>query len=327
MDNKINKSIDISVIIPVFNRENTIQNCINSVLNQTFLPFEIIIVNDGSNDKTVSKVKELNNSLIKIIHNEDNRGAQHARNQGIKSAKYKWITFLDSDDLWDPLKLEKQVDIIKANNHDPLLVINSKCKRRFESTNKTEIWELPVIKGSPEKIYKELLVNPGPMFQGMLTSKYALEKIDYLDESIVSYQEWDTSIRLSKICSFIWINKPLFIYNIPSRETTFRKKDIWIKGYLSIITKNKLEIVNYHGKNKFQKLIYESLKMVGNWNEWELLASIHNNLKNELSRFQNIKILFYKFTRTKPDKLYTLKLIIKKPIIGLKHIVKEKLDL
>ena len=229
LGNKINKSIDISVIIPVFNRENTIQNCINSVLNQTFLPLEIIIINDGSNDKTVSKVKELNNSLIKIIHNEDNRGAQHARNQGIKSAKCKWITFLDSDDLWDPLKLEKQVDIIKANNHDPLLVINSKCKRRFESTNKTEIWELPVIKGSPEKIYKELLVNPGPMFQGMLTSKYALEKIDYLDESIVSYQEWDTSIRLSKICSFIWINETLFIYNIPSRETTFRKKDIWIK--------------------------------------------------------------------------------------------------
>ena len=99
MGNKINKSIDISVIIPVFNRENTIQNCINSVLNQTFLPLEIIIINDGSNDKTVSKVKELNNSLIKIIHNEDNRGAQHARNQGIKSAKCKWITFLDSDKL------------------------------------------------------------------------------------------------------------------------------------------------------------------------------------------------------------------------------------
>ena len=59
----------------------------------------------------------------------------------------------------------------------------------------------------------------------------------------------------------------------------------------------------------------------------ELLASTHNNLKNELSRFQNIKILFYTFTRTKPEKLYTLKLIIKKPIIGLKHIVKEKLDL
>ena len=53
-----NMQTDISVIVPVFNRQNTIQNCINSILNQTFLPYEIIIVNDGSNDKTVDEIKE-----------------------------------------------------------------------------------------------------------------------------------------------------------------------------------------------------------------------------------------------------------------------------
>ena len=64
---------------------------------------------------------------------------------------------------------------------------------------KDDVWELPIFHGSSNEVYEKLLVKPGPMFQGMLTSKVALGKNGFLDESIISFQEWDTSIRLSKI--------------------------------------------------------------------------------------------------------------------------------
>ena len=111
MERKINKTIDISVIIPVYNREKTIVNCVNSILNQTYLPKEIIIVDDGSTDNTIVTIESIKKSIIKVIALNKNKGAQYARNIGIKNSKSKWITFLDSDDTWIKNKLEKQIEI------------------------------------------------------------------------------------------------------------------------------------------------------------------------------------------------------------------------
>tara|TARA_B110001452_G_scaffold235392_1_gene214165 strand:+ start:1237 stop:2217 length:981 start_codon:yes stop_codon:yes gene_type:complete len=326
LDNQIEK-IKVSVIIPVFNRENTIAKCINSILNQSYLPNEIIVVDDGSVDNTVEEVKKLNSPLLKIINNKVNKGAQHVRNQGIKSAKYDWIAFLDSDDTWTINKLEKQIRVIEQNNCNPFLVVNTKCKRIYEDNKKAEIWELPAMHGPSIEVHKKLLVNPGPMLQGMLTSKVALEKIGYLDETIISFQEWDTSIRLSKICEFHWIDEPLFNYFIPVKETSFKNKEIWIKGYLSIIQKNKNEIIKIYESPKHKKLIYNSLKDVGNWEEWDLLEQLIREYRYEIHKFQKLKLIYYKLSKSKPNSYDNLRLLINKPIIGLKHIIKEKLNL
>ena len=232
MESKINKTIDISVIIPVYNREKTIVNCVNSILNQTYLPKEIIIVDDGSTDNTIISIEGIENSIINLIALNKNKGAQHARNIGVKNSKSEWIAFLDSDDTWINNKLERQIEIIEANGRKPFIVINSNCYRHHEKSNLKEIWKLNSNIGNTTSFYNDLLINPGPMFQGMLTSKIALEKIGYLDDSIVSYQEWDTSISLAKFCDYHWIEIPLFTYFIPKKETSFRKKDIWIPGYL-----------------------------------------------------------------------------------------------
>ncbi len=89
----------ISVIIPLYNKKDTVLGAINSVLNQQVLPDEIIIVNDGSTDGSEKEVELLNHPLITLIH-QKNAGVSAARNKGIEVAKSEWIAFLDADDVW-----------------------------------------------------------------------------------------------------------------------------------------------------------------------------------------------------------------------------------
>ena len=96
----------ISVIIPFYNEEDYFDECLNSVLRQTYKNYEIIIVNDASRGEYKKKLKYYKNlypDLIKIVHNEKNEGVAAARNKGIDLAKGKYIAFLDSDDEWMPL--------------------------------------------------------------------------------------------------------------------------------------------------------------------------------------------------------------------------------
>lgn len=106
----------VSVIIPSYNRAKFIVNSIQSVLNQTYTNFELIVVDDCSTDNSIQLIKKINNPKINLIIQEENKGACVARNTGIKYAKGKYIAFLDSDDQWYPNKLEKQVNIIEKSN-------------------------------------------------------------------------------------------------------------------------------------------------------------------------------------------------------------------
>ena len=103
----------ISIIIPVYNTEKFLDETINTVLNQTYKNFELILVNDGSKDKSVGVIKKYNDKRIKLIDNKNNKGAALSRNDGIRKAKGRYICFLDADDLWNKEKLEKQINFIK----------------------------------------------------------------------------------------------------------------------------------------------------------------------------------------------------------------------
>lgn len=96
----------ISVIIPLYNKDFSISNTLSSVLSQTYINFEIIIVNDGSTDRSLERVKQFSDSRIQIF-NQENKGAAEARNFGIEKAKGELIAFLDADDYWFPNHLEE----------------------------------------------------------------------------------------------------------------------------------------------------------------------------------------------------------------------------
>ncbi len=109
----------VSVIIPYYNRSNILPRALNSVCNQTYQDLEIILVNDGSTDQSELVVEEYikQNSKVRFKHIflAKNSGPSAARNNGVKNANGKYIAFLDSDDSWEPLKLEIQVDYMERN--------------------------------------------------------------------------------------------------------------------------------------------------------------------------------------------------------------------
>lgn len=108
----------VSVVMPSYNTGKYIKASIESVLNQTYKDFELLIVDDASTDDTLSIVDSfLKDERIKCFRNQVNKGAAECRNLALREARGRWIAFLDSDDLWMPQKLEKQVDFMRKNGY------------------------------------------------------------------------------------------------------------------------------------------------------------------------------------------------------------------
>ncbi len=107
----------VSVIMPSYNTAEYISDSIKSVLAQTYQNWELIIVDDCSTDNSVKVIKSFEDKRIRLLFNEMNSGAAISRNYALREARGKWIAFLDSDDIWEPLKLEKQIQFMKDNGY------------------------------------------------------------------------------------------------------------------------------------------------------------------------------------------------------------------
>lgn len=166
----------ISVVIPAFNRQNTISYCLESVLAQTYKDIEVIIVDDCSTDSTVSIVSGHPDPRVRCVVLEKHSGAQAARNRGILEAKFDWIAFQDSDDEWLPDKLEKQVAVLAKADYDPWCFVYCNAFRFDKSSGTKSIRLLPVVEG--ENQYATLLQSPAPLFPTMIASKRPWRKSD-----------------------------------------------------------------------------------------------------------------------------------------------------
>lgn len=250
------ESISFSIVIPVHNRAHTLSACVDSILTQTYPNFELLLVDDHSTDTSVELIKTLQakDSRIKLfIQSDEKHGAQAARNTGIHNAQYDWIMFNDSDDLWATEKIEKELDYLKELNFDKTAVIYSDCFTINVNTNEKKYWALPHI--SSENSYSELLIQSGPMFQSLLCSKELLSKINNLDESVPSYQEWDTSIRLAEYGKFYHIEEALFDYYIGGNDVISKSIEKDFIGRSNILNKFKNEIIKFHGKKVYSSLL------------------------------------------------------------------------
>ena len=301
-----NLKITISVVIPTYNRANTIVPCIESVVNQSYPVNEIIVVDDCSTDSTLPIINNLKYD-VKVLQTYNHSGAQAARNVGIKSAESKWIAFLDSDDEWLPRKIEKQISALKNINYDQCTVIHGDCYKRNISSGKKTRWQLDSIEG--KGVYKQLLSKSGTLFPSILTSKQALKKINFLDEKVPSYHEWDTAIQLAKYCKFIHIHEPLFIYNI-HKNTISKNTNISVNGYQYIINKHKYEIIKFCGEiGLTNHLIINSITALNN-NNHKLGRDILKQIPNKI--FKKYILQFLSYLKIKPQYLINIKQMLSK---------------
>lgn len=236
--------MNISVVIPMYNRENTIERAILSILNQTFLPMEIIVVDDCSTDGSVRIVREIRkrDRRVRLIHLRKNSGAQAARNCGIKAAKGEWILFLDSDDELTHNALETQREAIEKNiGYD---VFYGDYYRR---ENDKEKYINCRMKRKEGIFFPEMLWGSKVLFPGLLVRKKALEDIGLLDENVPAYQEWDTNIRLSLKHKYFYIHHPLVIYNIYAKGTISADSERGVRGFQYVVLKNRDLFLNNGG--------------------------------------------------------------------------------
>lgn len=153
----------VSIIMPSYNTAHFIAESIRSVQSQSYTEWELIIVDDGSTDDTDNVVRQyLTDNRIRYLKNNINSGAALSRNRALREAKGKWIAFLDSDDLWEPQKLEKQIAFMRDNSY------------HFSYTNYAEVDENSVPNGKkvtgPAKITKQGMYNY--CWMGCLTVMY-----------------------------------------------------------------------------------------------------------------------------------------------------------
>lgn len=257
--NRSDNSCRISAVIPAYNREKTIRRCIDSVVNQTVQPYEIIVVDDGSSDGTLEILEKEYSDKVRLIR-QNHRGAQAARNLGILNAEGDYIAFLDSDDEWLPDKLELQIKVLQKNRDAVIYgdyyvqtdwagqapkVYKSTIKRTKAGTRK-----ICRVNGKSGYIYDEILRNSYCLFPMILTSKSNLIGIGLLDENVPSFQEWDTAIRLAKKCEFVYINKPFFVYHLHDGETISKSPKKEIDGLEYIYKKFEKEATGRFGNRE-----------------------------------------------------------------------------
>jgi glycosyltransferase involved in cell wall biosynthesis len=233
----------VSVVIPTRNRSQCIESAILSALAQTYTNLEVIVVDDGSTDDTVQVVAESarNHARVRLIRHSQRKGAQAARNTGIHAAQGQWIAFLDSDDQWLPDSLAVRLQIARLKG---VHVVHSDCYVLKPGSAQLQRFGHPRFQGN---VYRELLRRCGTLFPSFLLSKEALIRIGYLDETIVSYQEWDTAIRLAKYYEFAFVQEPTFIYDCSSADTISKDLLRTAQGYEQVLLKHWWSILCHLG--------------------------------------------------------------------------------
>ena len=274
----MNKVIKVSVVIPTYNRLNTgLKKCIKSVLLQTYQPHEIIIIDDGSTDKTESYIKSLNIKKLKYIKLKHTGSPAIARNIGIKNSNGNYIAFIDSDDQWLKNKLSAQIDIIKKYKKNAICsnaYINSLDRYYFQSSSLC--------------INKNLLISTNKIINSsVLINKSILLKAElYPESSLYKFEDYLLWYKISFISDFYYINEPLLIYseNNTDRLSIDTKKHIFYNTFIT-----ECFFINY----ALKKFDFVSIKKIIVKNFFKVLdfsksyIGINNNLtKNKNQNFK-----------------------------------------
>jgi glycosyltransferase involved in cell wall biosynthesis len=259
----------ISVIIPAYNAEKTILETIESVQQQTFSDFELIVINDGSTDGTLELLHSVIDERLKIF-SYDNGGLCVARNRGLRQATGNFIAFLDADDLWTSDKLELQLAALQQH---PEAGVAYSWTSYIDEQGKTLFVDKPIFfKGN---VYAQLLVN-NFLASGSnpLIWRTAIESVGEFDPAIPPCADWDFYLRLSTKWSFFVVPKHQILYRQAS-GTMSSKIDAMEEKLFIMVEKFFRE-----APPKFQSLKGQSWARIYQYCAEKHLQNITNNYKN-----------------------------------------------
>lgn len=290
-------SIGISVIVPVFNVEKYISRCLNSILNQTFKNFEIIIVNDGSTDNSLNKIQNFKDSRIKVI-NQTNKGVSAARNLGLAVASGEYITFIDADDSVSLNYFEVMMTNAKKYNADIVSI-------RDCIVDENEKYHY---KKRKFKLYKDNVLNALYSFDDTnflcckLIKKSIFDNLDLKFPINKRYEDIGTLYRIFNYANtLVLADKGNYYYYMNTNSITHKKKLADIDDKLYFI--KQIIKFNTFNKNHYSSL-YVLVKLFGVLSDlYKTPASSNKNLyKHKIYKLCKSQLFsFYWFAAPKEE--------------------------
>ncbi|WP_017304928.1 glycosyltransferase family 2 protein [Spirulina subsalsa] len=295
----------VSIIIPAYNTEQYITQCLESALNQTEQNIEIILINDASTDQTLTLVEKYPDSRLKIIKNEVNRGAGYCRNQGIQAAQGEWIVPLDSDDWYAPERIEKLWQVAQRENadlvadnlyfiqdekYDPNATLFSVAKDEFSQTREIDVLTFIDLNRKPGKISPHLgLTKPLIKRSFLLENSLAYEATVTPIEDFLLY-----TLCLLKGARFMIIPEAYYYYrrSRPGSASTFRK--VKILNQFCAVNRYLLEQDSVQSNPALKKIIDQYLKEVEQEKDYySIIQPLKEQgvLKTLLKTLSNFKLL------------------------------------
>ncbi|MGD1703491.1 glycosyltransferase [Dapis sp. BLCC M229] len=265
----------ISVVIPVFNGQNTIKKTIESVLNQTWKDYELIIINDGSTDSTEEVISNISDPRIKVF-NYPNAGPSASRNRGTTIASGKYISFIDADDLWTPDKLEKQLQKLEEN---------PQAKLAYSWTNYIDESDNFLYPGghitANGNVYEKLLLN-NFLENGSnpLIDRQALIEIGGFDESLFAAEDMDVWFKLAFKYEFVAVPSPQILYRLSTNS---------LSTNLARVEKQTLEVIDRSFSRAPESLQNLKPKSISNFYLYLTMKS----LKGRVTRAKGIAAFRY----------------------------------
>jgi glycosyltransferase involved in cell wall biosynthesis len=209
----------VSVIIPVYQGGKTIRETIESVLNQTFTDFELIIIDDGCHDNTLEVIENIRDTRKKVF-SYPNAGVSASRNRGLEQASGEFISFLDADDLWTPDKLEAQ---LKALQDNPKAAVAYSWTDWIDESGQflRPGGHITINGDAYAKLLLRDFVESG---SNPLIRRQALAEVGGFEKSVTPAEDWDMWLRLAARYEFVAVPSPQILYRVSPNSASF---DVW----------------------------------------------------------------------------------------------------
>lgn len=211
-----------SVVIPLYNKELSIKDTIVSVLNQKFKDFELLIINDGSTDKSLDIVKTIKDQRIRII-DQKNQGVSSARNTGIQTSLYEFIAFLDGDDIWKDNHLEELYEMYQHFPDASVFVTSFDYSGGRTIFRRERVKEISKVENYFEEAITENIITSS----NVLVKKNAFKVVGLFNENIKYGEDLDLWYRLAQRFDIIKSTKVTAIYRVDAENRSEHKQNLY----------------------------------------------------------------------------------------------------
>ena len=293
----------ISIVIPLYNKEKQIENTLTSVFKQTFQDFEIIIVNDGSTDRSAEIVRQIKDCRIRLIEQE-NQGVSVARNTGIGEAKFEHIAFLDADDEWKPTYLESQTKLIAAYPQcDVFGCAYEFCSRQGTSSVILNKMKFSYNDGVLSNYFEVAAYSHPPLWtSAVIVTKKSILAVGGFPKGIASGEDLLVWAKLAFNYQIAYNKTPLAIFIHPG---DFDDRSLRVEMNTDSVYSELLLLLN----NSKGELRSHIKKYIGRWNEMRVTVFLKakNKKKSILPLWRvicfkgiSVKVFFYIFVILSP---------------------------